>query len=203
MPRFGREKAWPRRLPRILPFWYTRDRMGRASGYLLWVAFLACLPLLWAGLVRAQSMLSPVDRSGYTAYCRRTGDCAVGRVTLTPQIMALLREVNARINRECRYVEEPAGEDEWRDCREVGYGDCEDFALAKRAELVRRGIPRAALPLALMVAETGQPHAVLLVETDRGPIALDHRYPEPIEPHRLPYRNWIREGGNGLFFALQ
>lgn len=53
-------------------------------------------------------------------------------------------------------------------------GDCEDYAIAKREELVRRGWPRGALLLA--VAWSGRDwHAVLIAATTDGDYILDNQ----------------------------
>lgn len=68
-----------------------------------------------------------------------------------------------------------------------GEGDCEDFALGKRAALHRAGVERSNLRLAVCQAETGEGHGVLVVTTDRGQYVLDNRYPTPMARQDLPY----------------
>jgi predicted transglutaminase-like cysteine proteinase len=53
-------------------------------------------------------------------------------------------------------------------------GDCEDFALFKRRELLRAGWPASALLLTVVRRWNGDFHAVLTVETDRGDFILDN-----------------------------
>ena len=52
-------------------------------------------------------------------------------------------------------------------------GDCEDFALTKKARLVADGWPTSALLVALAKTRRGVDHAVLIVRTDRGDLVLD------------------------------
>jgi len=54
------------------------------------------------------------------------------------------------------------------------YGDCEDYALMKRRDLIAAGIAADALSLAVVKTERGASHAVLLIETDRGDFVLDN-----------------------------
>lgn len=56
-----------------------------------------------------------------------------------------------------------------------GYGDCEDFALAKRRELINAGWPASTLLIAVVKEANGNGHAVLMVRTDRGDLVLDNQ----------------------------
>ncbi len=52
-------------------------------------------------------------------------------------------------------------------------GDCEDYALAKRAALQRRGIAKSNLLLAVGRAN-GEAHTVLVVRTSNGDYVMDN-----------------------------
>ena len=54
-------------------------------------------------------------------------------------------------------------------------GDCEDFALEKRKELIDHGLPRQALLMTVASDENGAGHAILTLRTDRGDFILDNR----------------------------
>ena len=56
-----------------------------------------------------------------------------------------------------------------------GYGDCEDYALAKRRELINAGWPASTLLMAVVKQANGEGHAVLMVRTDRGDLVLDNQ----------------------------
>lgn len=56
-----------------------------------------------------------------------------------------------------------------------GYGDCEDYVLLKRKQLVARGWPTSDLLVAVVFDEVGAGHAVLVVRTDRGDYVLDNK----------------------------
>ena len=53
-------------------------------------------------------------------------------------------------------------------------GDCEDFVLLKRHELIRRGWPIGSLLVTVVRQKNGDGHAVLTVLTDRGDLVLDN-----------------------------
>jgi len=67
------------------------------------------------------------------------------------------------------------------------YGDCEDYALAKRGHLLGLGWPLDKMALCTCRTETGEGHCVLYVETDRGGYILDNRREWPVRPTQLPY----------------
>jgi len=56
-----------------------------------------------------------------------------------------------------------------------GYGDCEDFVLAKRRELINAGWPASVLLMSVVRQPNGEGHAVLLVRTDHGDLVLDNQ----------------------------
>ena len=64
--------------------------------------------------------------------------------------------------------------DRW-DFAEDGLGDCEDYALVKRRQLVALGLPRTALLMTVVLDETGDGHMVLTVRTTTGDFILDNR----------------------------
>jgi predicted transglutaminase-like cysteine proteinase len=56
-----------------------------------------------------------------------------------------------------------------------GYGDCEDYVLAKRRLLMQAGWPREALLITVVRDKRGDGHAVLTVKTDKGEFVLDNQ----------------------------
>jgi predicted transglutaminase-like cysteine proteinase len=82
--------------------------------------------------------------------------------------LSLLGDVNSAVNRSVRYAAEPDGRNDWRVAETEG--DCEDFALRKRRDLVQRGFP--ALDLSVLVVPG---HAALLARTPGGAYVLDNR----------------------------
>src|SRR5688572_14524992 len=107
------------------------------------------------------------------AVCRLTpGTVAVdssGLVRLTDARLSELSAVNSAVNRKIR----PAAES--TDIWTVGgnRGDCEDYAITKKAQLMARGWPARSLLVAL-ARTRGQQHAVLVVRTTGGDLVLDN-----------------------------
>jgi predicted transglutaminase-like cysteine proteinase len=69
-------------------------------------------------------------------------------------------------------------------------GDCEDYALEKRHELLQLGYPQEALSIALVRTRWGENHAVVVVETTAGPYVLDSFSPWITPWTALNYR-WL------------
>lgn len=106
------------------------------------------------------------------------------------------RAVNQQINSSTSYrcdVDMYARPDFWEAA--AGQGDCEDFALAKRAKLIAQGADPKHLRLATCWTEAGDYHAVLIVTTTEGDYVLDNRHQFPMPKQDLAYR-WdkIQEG---------
>lgn len=100
-------------------------------------------------------------------------------VAMDRSTRALLQRVNNSMNQtiQASRDEDLYGADVWgvrmgSDGRY--YGDCEDYALAKRDLLIRQGIPAQALSLVVARTRAGETHAVLVVTTDRGDYVLDN-----------------------------
>jgi len=55
-----------------------------------------------------------------------------------------------------------------------GTGDCEDYALEKRRDLMRQGLSLSNLLLTVVRKPDGEGHAVLTVRTDKGDFVLDN-----------------------------
>jgi predicted transglutaminase-like cysteine proteinase len=79
--------------------------------------------------------------------------------------------VNETVNRAIR-PRHDAGADVWT----VGAraGDCEDYALEKRRQLIEAGLPASALRLAYVKTRAGAGHAVLVINTPGVAYVLDN-----------------------------
>jgi predicted transglutaminase-like cysteine proteinase len=114
---------------------------------------------------------------GHIDYCAgHRSDCAKRPKTSKPAVVAtsMLQSVNVSINRSITPITDQAQlgvRDKWS--IPVKVGDCEDFALAKRAALQRRGISKSNLLLAVGRAN-GEAHTVLVVRTSNGDFVLDN-----------------------------
>lgn len=57
------------------------------------------------------------------------------------------------------------------------YGDCEDYALEKRRQLMSLGVPAGSLLVTVVRQPNGEGHAVLTVRTSMGDFILDNMEP--------------------------
>jgi len=69
-----------------------------------------------------------------------------------------------------------------------GYGDCEDFALAKRKALIDAGWNPSTLMMTVVRESKGTGHAVLMVRTDRGDLVLDNQDGRVLLWNETPYQ---------------
>jgi predicted transglutaminase-like cysteine proteinase len=140
-----------------------------------------------------------VPPMAFTKFCMQYADQCKPRQTLFrggPARMTVdrwedLKEVNRAVN--ATIVPEPnteglAGE-KW--LINPARGDCNDYAVSKRFELLKRGWPARALLLSEVVTPWGEHHLVLVVRTSIGDLVLDN-LTQQIRPWaRAPYR-WVR-----------
>ena len=70
-------------------------------------------------------------------------------------------------------------------------GDCNDYAVSKRHELLARGWPARALLLSEVVVNSGEHHLILVVRTKSGDLVLDNMTQVIKLWSRVPYR-WVR-----------
>lgn len=109
------------------------------------------------------------------------GDAAV---MSDDEIMALARITNARFNALIRYRTDEAVwgvEERWvRPFSQFRsrVGDCEDYALEKRAALLEAGVPSERLRMAVVWSRSTGIHAVLIVRTAEGDFVLDNAVSE-------------------------
>ncbi len=76
------------------------------------------------------------------------------------------------------------------------YGDCEDYVLLKRRNLIEKGWPSGALLITVVFDENNEGHAILIARTDRGDFVLDNKI-QTIEPwYATPYRYVKRQSGH-------
>ena len=102
-------------------------------------------------------------------------EASAGPVPLTDRAWHQLDTVNRRFNLDILPVTDQA----FYDRREYWtypdrYGDCEDYALAKRRALIELGWPADSLLMALVRQSNGDAHAVLVAITDLGHFVLDN-----------------------------
>ncbi len=123
--------------------------------------------------------------------CNSTGSAKVAALTparLT-ELKSINQSVNARIKQKLDSVS-TGKDDVWGLPGKAG--DCEDFAILKKHELMKRGWPSSAL-LLTVVTYMGQGHVLLTVRTDRGDMVLDNRTNAVKAWSRTPYRFFARQ----------
>lgn len=120
---------------------------------------------------------------GWVQFCRNNpGDCdsrpaKAARVKMTPARYAELDRINRMVN----LAIEPMTDQELYGVEELwtypteGKGDCEDYVLLKRRQLMEAGWPSQALLITVVRDLKGDGHAVLTVVTDKGDYALDNQ----------------------------
>jgi predicted transglutaminase-like cysteine proteinase len=128
-------------------------------------------------------------------------ECAVdagesAKLVLTPETWATLNRVNREVNRAIKPLTD---RDHWGvvdrwDFAEDGYGDCEDYQLVKRRQLVELGLPRRALRMTVVLDEEDAGHAVLMVLTNRGDFVLDNKRDAVVAWSDTSYTFVKREG---------
>jgi len=102
---------------------------------------------------------------------------------------SVAERINSQVNASVTYKTDLAQYGKPEFWKEAGaFGDCEDYALAKRQALLQRGWPNDKLGLIVCKTETGEGHCVLWVETDKGSFILDNNYALPVKPSELPYK---------------
>jgi predicted transglutaminase-like cysteine proteinase len=123
---------------------------------------------------------SPAPAAFYRFCAENPKECTQVRArnfVMNEQRLQELVEVNSSVNRSVREVSDLAHygvEDYWTMPRD-GKGDCEDFAIAKRAALIQKGWPSSRLLITAVLTRRGEGHAVLTVVTDQGDYILDNK----------------------------
>jgi predicted transglutaminase-like cysteine proteinase len=121
-----------------------------------------------------------------------------GAVKLTSKLQNQLASVNNRVNSRMK-PKADKGADKWA----IGgkTGDCEDFALTKRAMLIAAGWPSRALSLTVVKTAWGEGHAVLSVHTSSGTMVLDN-LARGVKPLRSAgYRIVAMQGGSSMAWS--
>jgi predicted transglutaminase-like cysteine proteinase len=143
-----------------------------------------------------QPTLGPM---AHMTFCiKYPSDCEVrkiafrgGKYKMTDSRWQELTEINRRVNRFIRPERNMLGlaGEKWLISPEAG--DCNDYAVTKRHELLERGWPSRALLLAEVVVGSGEHHLVLVVRTDRGDFLLDNLSAN-VRPWSKPRYEWVR-----------
>ena len=99
-----------------------------------------------------------------------------GGRTLTDQELKVVKDINKKVNRQVHSISDQAqykNPEVWALPTNRG-GDCEDFALLKKRELIGLGIDPSHLLLATVHDRRQGAHAVLIVRSGQGDLVLDN-----------------------------
>jgi predicted transglutaminase-like cysteine proteinase len=125
-----------------------------------------------ASLVETSPTLAPFQHVRfclrYPADCR-SNPAEAERIELTDENSALLDRVNHSANAAIAPIDKSYGKnlaEAWTIAPVAG--DCNDYAVTKRHELLRSGLPAKALRLAAVKTTSGTGHLVLLAVTTKG-----------------------------------
>jgi predicted transglutaminase-like cysteine proteinase len=113
------------------------------------------------------------------------------RIELTNASLGLLKRVNNRVNASIVPTARNYGsnlEDRWTIA--PGQGDCNDYAVTKRHELLKSGLPSSALRLSVTQTAAGIGHLVLVVATTKGDLVMDSLADE-IQPWQTTKYRWL------------
>jgi len=188
--------------------------MGRNRGLLL-AAIAATLGLGTAG-AQAQSFMQSGARTtqpvGHYEFCQRMpAECAQKTadqppVELTHKLWAKIVDVNNLVNTMVtpRTDKEMWGVEEYWSYPANGYGDCEDYALEKRRQLAKAGVPYGNLLMTVVRQPNGDGHAVLTVRTSMGDFVLDNLEPRVLAWNETQYQFLKRQSdrNSGVWVAI-
>jgi predicted transglutaminase-like cysteine proteinase len=131
------------------------------------------------------------------AICNTSSGATIVQLTSAKkaQLQAVNRSVNTRIQ-ERSDLETSGIEDRWS--IPTRYGDCEDFAILKKRELMKQGWPAAALLLTVVrLRFSGEGHVVLTVRTSEGDLILDNHTNAIRDWSKTSYRYYARQTQKG------
>ncbi len=126
------------------------------------------------------------------------------RLNMTPDAWRQVNGVNDRANTRIAYTPDRnqyARNDYWNEAPAAGAarGDCEDYVLTKRRELIASGVSPDALSVAIVQTPRGETHSVLVMATRDGDYVLDNINPRIVRWDQTGYR-WISRQAPGAVF---
>ena len=146
-------------------------------------------------IVEASPTLAPFQ---HVRFCLRyPSDCKSNpteneRIDLDAQTTELLKRVNHSVNISIIPTPKSYGPnlgDGWTIAPDMG--DCNDYAVTKRHELLDSGLPSKALRLSVVKTASGIGHLVLVVVTTKGDIVMDN-LTEVIRPWQSTDYHWLK-----------
>jgi predicted transglutaminase-like cysteine proteinase len=146
-------------------------------------------------IVEASPTLAPFQ---HVRFCLRyPSDCKSNpteneSIDLDAQTTELLKRVNHSVNMSIIPTPKSYGPnlgDGWTIAPDMG--DCNDYAVTKRHELLENGLPSKALRLSVVKTASGIGHLVLVVVTTKGDIVMDN-LTEVIRPWQSTDYHWLK-----------
>ena len=146
-------------------------------------------------IVDASPTLAPFQ---HVRFCLRyPSDCKSNpaendRIDLSAETSELLNRVNHSVNLSIAPMLKSYGsnlDDGWTIA--PGAGDCNDYAVTKRHELLESGLPSKALRLSVVKTASGIGHLVLVVATTKRDLVLDN-LTEVIRPWQNTDYHWLK-----------
>lgn len=114
------------------------------------------------------------------------------RIGLNAKTWELLNRVNHSVNMSIIPISKSYGPnlgDAWTIAPEMG--DCNDYAVTKRHQLLENGLPSRALRLSVVKTASGIGHLVLVVATTKGDLVMDDLI-EMIRPWQTTDYHWLK-----------
>jgi predicted transglutaminase-like cysteine proteinase len=137
---------------------------------------------------------------GFVRFCEANSDeCAPdhgqeSRFDASAERLKELDEVNRTVNREIAPATdlEVYGVNEYWTLPRTR-GDCEDYALLKRHNLIKLGWPVSSVLMTVVRDEKGEGHAVLTARTVQGDFILDNKIEDVRQWNKAPYQFVMRQ----------
>ena len=127
----------------------------------------------------------------YPSECKSEGRES-DRIDIDAGISDLLKRVNHEVNT----VINPTVKDYGSDLHNgwtiaPASGDCNDYAVTKRHDLIESGLPARALRLSVVKTASGTGHLVLVVATTSGDVVMDN-LTDAIRPWKSTNYQWLK-----------
>jgi predicted transglutaminase-like cysteine proteinase len=113
-----------------------------------------------------------------------------GAVELTRELWKALVDINNTVNMTIEPITDSElwGVEEYWSYPVNNLGDCEDYVLEKRRQLIGLGVPPGNLLITVVRQANGDGHAVLTVRTHMGDFVLDNLEPRILAWHDTEYQ---------------
>jgi predicted transglutaminase-like cysteine proteinase len=151
------------------------------------------------GLERIQFAQPALPPFAHTRHCVQYPDeCKVKRmafrpkkIQLTEKRLADLMSINTQVNRGIKWEANLGGVATERWLIAPKFGDCNDYAVTKRHELLARGWPSRSVLLAEVIVPSGEHHLVVVVRAEEGDVVIDNLNANVRPWYKTQYR-WVR-----------